>query len=205
MERKRHASSSPAIASTTSSPLPWAKKQPQISSPHPELSFLPSLVRMILPRSTGLQKSLLPAPWRNPHQPLLSTAKLQLLWWGMAWERAGETMEAGAGGAGSQRDLPGQRSMAALDPAAAKLPGKWGRLRGDKEAQDGHSAEDPDLQVLITSVLHCSAACCSCLTFISMVHEWSLAFYTVSQWAWYGRFCSISYSLCVSSYHWRVS
>lgn len=104
------------------------------------LCCLPSLVRRILSRSTGLQKSLLPALWRSCHWPLLSTAKLQLVWGCVAWKGAGETEEAGEGGAGSQGGLPGKETLAALAPAAAKLPGKQGRLRGDEEAQDSHSA-----------------------------------------------------------------
>lgn len=44
------------------------------------------------------------------------------------------------GGTGSQGGLPGRETLAALAPAGAKLPGKQGRLKGDEEAQDSHSA-----------------------------------------------------------------
>lgn len=40
MGRKRHASSSPTILPTTSSPLPWANKQAQISSPQLSVFFI---------------------------------------------------------------------------------------------------------------------------------------------------------------------
>lgn len=198
--RKRHASSSTAILPTTSSPLPCAKEQAHLSSPHPQFCFLPSVVKMILPRFTGLQKSLLPAPWRNHRQPLLSTAKLPLVWGGMAWEGAGETGEAGEGGAGSQGDLPGRGTVAALDPAGAKLPGKRGRLRGNKEAQDGHSAEDPDLQVFIPA---------SCIAQQSVVLA-QLLFLWCMDGAWLSTLFPSGHDmvnfvafpiLCVSSYH----
>lgn len=169
------------------------------------LCFLPSLVRRILPRSTGLQKSLLPALWRSRHLPLLSTAKLQLVWGCMAWEVAGETGESGGGGGW----LPGG-SVWQRDPGS---PGscRSQTARKARKAKGGRGGTGRPLSNQRTPTFRCSyqhLALLSSLLFlpthISMVHGWSLAFYTVSQWAWHGEFCSISYSECVSSYHWHV-
>lgn len=80
--------------------------------------------------STGLQKPLLPALWRSRHWPLLSTAKLQLVWRCMAWEGAGETGEAGTGGTGSQGSLPGRDTLAALAPARRETARKARMAKG---------------------------------------------------------------------------
>lgn len=80
-------------------------------------------------------------------KPLLNMAKLQLglggSWtdWG-DWGRQGQLPEG----------LPGRGILVAPAPAGAKLPGKQGQLREDKEAQGGHSAENPSLQVFIPAL-----------------------------------------------------
>lgn len=178
---------------------------PNFQPSHSALCFPPSLVRRILPMSTGLQKPFLPCG-----EAVIGHCwvRQSCSWCGDAWpgkelERLGRLGQGGLAPRGAcLAETPWQPWLL----QGVKLPGRQGWLRADEGAQDSHSAiRGPPPSGVHTSALHCSAACFSCPTFISMVHGWSLAFYAVSQWVWYGEFRSISYSVCVSSYHWRVS